>query len=159
MFGSAYNIPTPLTIRQQDHPVLQHTARYDTRPFGPFAPYYAGRISFWRGDAAWEIDFIHHRLFLSNTTSEIEQFEIHYGYSYLLAGRAWRVRGVELHASGGVVITNPANVVRGMPMNTLGAEARAGYDITGVGALVRSQPRFQADRPFVAHRHRGGCRG
>jgi hypothetical protein len=135
MFGSAYNIPTPLTIRQQDHPILKHTARYDTRPFGPFAPYYAGRVGFWRGDAAWEIEFIHHRLFLSNTTSEIERFEIHYGYSYLLAGRAWRERGFEFHANAGIVITNPANVIRGLPMNTSDNDVpRAGYDITGAGA-------------------------
>ena len=134
LLGSAYNIPTPLTIRQHGHPKLAHTARYDTKPFGPFAPYYAGRITFWRGDGGWEINVIHHRLFLSNTTSEIERFEIHYGYSYFLAGRAWRTHGFELHANGGVVMTNPANVVRGLPMNTPEADARAGYDITGVGA-------------------------
>jgi hypothetical protein len=135
MLGSAYNIPTPLTIRQDGYPVLTHTARYDTRPFGPFAPYYAGRLTFWRGNAGWEIAVIHHRLFLSNTTAEIQRFEIHFGYSYLLAGRGWRTHGFELHADGGVVMTNPANVVRGMPMNTSDeGAADAGYDITGVGA-------------------------
>jgi len=134
MFGSAYNVPTTLTIRQENYPVLKHTAHYDTRPLGPYAPYYAGRVTFWRGNAGWEIEVIHHRLFLSNTTSEIERFEIHYGYSYLLVGRAWRARGFELHANGGVVMTNPVNVMRGMPMNTGDANSpNAGYDITGAG--------------------------
>lgn len=144
MLGSAYNVPTPLTIRQEEQPELRHTAHYDTKPFGPFAPYYAGRVSFWRGDAAWEIAVIHHRLFLSNTTAEISRFEIHYGYSYLLAGRAWRVRGFEIHADGGLVMTNPANVVRGLPMNTGDPEALdAGYDITGVGGSAAVSREFR----------------
>jgi hypothetical protein len=136
MFGSAYNVPTPLTIRQQNHPVLEHTARYDTRPLGPYAPYYAGRVTFWRGNgnAGWEIEVIHHRLFLANTTPDIQRFEIHFGYTYLLAGGAWRAKGFELHVNGGAVLTNPANVVRGLPMNTSdeGAED-ATYAISGVG--------------------------
>lgn len=134
MVGSAYNAPTPLTIRQEGYPTLRHTARYDTRPLGPYAPYYAGRVTFWRGQSGWELEVIHHRLFLHNTTPDIERFEIHYGYSYLLVGRAWRTHGVELHANGGIVLTNPANVVRGIPMNTADADLRAGYDVTGVGA-------------------------
>jgi hypothetical protein len=137
MLGSAFNLPTPLTIRQQGQPILEHTAHYDTRPFGPYAPYYAGRLTFWQGDVGWQIDFIHHRLFLSNPTSDIERFEIHYGYSFLLAGRAWRVHGFELHASGGVIITNPANVVRGLAMNTGDPGVPdAGYDVTGAGGAL-----------------------
>ena len=149
MFGSAYNVPTPLTIRQENQPVLEHTARYDTRPFGPFAPYYAGRVTFWRGDAGWEFEIIHHRLFLSNTTTEIERFEIHFGYSYWLFGRGWRTHGFELHANGGFVVTNPANVVRGLPLNTgdPGAED-AGYDITGVGASFGVSREFSLVGPL-----------
>ena len=149
MFGSAYNVPTPLTIRQKNHPVLEHTAHYDTRPFGPFAPYYAGRLTFWQGDAGWEFELLHHRLFLSNTTAEIERFEIHFGYSYWLFGRAWRTHGFELHANGGFVVTNPANVVRGLPMNTgdPGAED-SGYDITGVGASFGISREFHLVGPL-----------
>ena len=144
MLGSAYNLPTPLTIRQENYPDLKHTARYDTRPFGGYAPYYAGRLTFWRGDGGWEFEVIHHRLFLSNTTAEIQRFEIHFCYSYLLAGRAWRTHGFELHANGGVVMTNPANVVRGMPMNTSDAGAPdAGYDITGVGGSFAVSREFK----------------
>jgi hypothetical protein len=143
MFGSAYNVPTPLTIRQSGQPLIEHTARYDTRPLGPYAPYYAGRVSFWRGDRAWEIEVIHHRLFLSNTTPEIQRFEIHYGYSYLLAGHAWRVHGLELHANGGIVVTNPANVIRDRPMNVDGAEERAGYAVSGVGGSAAVSRAFR----------------
>ena len=143
MFGSAYNVPTPLTIRQDNYPVLKHTARYDTRPFGPYAPYYAGRLTFWRGDAGWELELIHHRIFLSNTTADVERFEIHYGYSYLLAGRAWRTRGFELHANGGAVMTKPASIVRGLPLNTPDAHERAGYDITGVGGSIAVSREFK----------------
>src|SRR5262245_48757214 len=84
MAGSAYNVPTPLTVRQDGYPDLRITARYDTKPFGPYAPYYSWRLSVWNGDRAWEAQHVHHRMFLSNTTPEIESFSIHYGYNYFL---------------------------------------------------------------------------
>jgi len=47
MTGSAYNVPTPLTIRQDGYPDIRMTARYQTKPFGPFAPYYSWRVNVW----------------------------------------------------------------------------------------------------------------
>jgi hypothetical protein len=55
MVGSAYNVPTPLTVRQNGYPDIRMTARYDTKPFGPFAPYYSWRLNVWNGDRAWEV--------------------------------------------------------------------------------------------------------
>jgi hypothetical protein len=137
MTGGAYNITTPLTIHQDGHPDIDLTARFDTKPFGPFAPYYSWRVDFWRGDAAWEIQQVHHRLFLSNTTADVQQFDIHFGYNYFLAGRAWRARGFVLHASGGVVVPNPVNIVRGLELNTGHPGAvHAGYSLGGVGGAL-----------------------
>src|SRR5437763_13595102 len=107
MTGSAYNIPTPLSIQQSGFPDLDLTARYQTKALGPFAPYYSWRLDIWHGDAAWEVQQVHHRLFLSNTTADVQEFDIHFGYNYFLAGRAWRRRGFVLHASGGVVVPHP----------------------------------------------------
>src|SRR5205809_626858 len=83
MSGSAYNVPTPLTIRQDGFPVIRFTAHYRTRPFSPLAPYYSWRVDFWNHakTGAWEVQQVHHRLFLANTTDEVQRFEIHYGYT------------------------------------------------------------------------------
>jgi hypothetical protein len=144
MGGTAYNVPTPLTVRQDGFPDLHVTAHYQTKPFGPFAPYYSWRVGVWKGDAGWELQQVHHRLFLSNTTAEIQAFAVHYGYNFFLVGRAWKRRGFVWHASGGVLITNPASTIRGQSLNTPDQGALdVGYHVSGVGAgaaLSRAVP-------------------
>lgn len=147
MGGSAYNIPTPLTIRQDGYPDIHHTARYDTKPFGPYAPYYAWRVAFWHGDIAWEVQHVHHRLFLRNTTPEIESFSIHFGYSYLMGGLAWRTHGVVLHLAGGTILTSPENRIRGKGVNTNTPDALdTGYGLSGVGTSVAMTKSVQVSR-------------
>jgi hypothetical protein len=137
MTGSAYNVPTPLTIRQDGFPDIHFTANYDTKPLGPFAPYYSWRIEFWRDDAAWEFQQVHHRLFLENTTSDVQAFAVHFGYNYFLFGRAWRTHGVVVHLSGGVIVANPSNTVRGKSVNVSQPGALdVGYNLGGVGGGV-----------------------
>lgn len=134
--GSAYNLPTPLTVRQSGYPDIRLTARYDTKPFGPFYPYYSWRASFWNKErtAAWELTQVHHRLFLDNKPPEIETFEIHYGYNFYMAGRAWKRGDFVYHVDGGVVITNPTNTVRGLVLKTRDTGLfDAGYSLAGVG--------------------------
>jgi hypothetical protein len=137
MTGSAYNVPTPLTIHQDGYPDIQLTARYQTKPFGPFAPYYSMRVSFWSGRQAWEFQQVHHRLFLANTTAEVQAFAIHYGYNYFLIGHAWRTAPFILHVSGGIVVANPSSTIRGKSLNTPNPGALdVGYRLSGFGAEV-----------------------
>jgi hypothetical protein len=137
MGGTAYNVPTPLTIQQAGFPDIHLTAHYDTKAFGPFAPYYSWRLDLWSKDGAWEVQQVHHRLFLSNTTPEVQFFAIHFGYNYFLAGRAWRTHDFVMHASGGVIVANPDNVVRGKNLNAQGPNAvDVGYRLSGVGAAL-----------------------
>ncbi|HEY6358217.1 MAG TPA: hypothetical protein VIX35_08225 [Vicinamibacterales bacterium] len=137
MGGTAYNAPTPLTIQQTGFPDIHMTAHYATKPFGPFAPYYSWRIDFWDKHGAWEVQQVHHRLFLTNTTPEVQLFEIHFGYNYFLAGRAWRTHGFVVHTSGGLVVPNPESIIRGMSLNAPGPNALdVGYRIGGVGAAL-----------------------
>lgn len=134
MGGTAYNVPTPLTIQQDGFPEIRFTAHYDTKAFGPYAPYYSWRLDLWDAHGAWELQQVHHRLFLENTTPEVSLFEIHFGYNYFLAGRAWRAHGFILHADGGVIITNPESVVRGLRLNAAsGGFFDAGYRLSGFG--------------------------
>lgn len=137
MGGTALNVPTPLTIRQNGFPDISMTAHYDTKPFGPFAPYYSWRLDVWHGDAAWEVQQVHHRLFLRNTTTDVSKFAIHYGYNYFLVGRAWRTHDFVVHASIGVVVPNPENTVRGLSLNSGKPGALdVGYRLGGAGGAL-----------------------
>jgi hypothetical protein len=134
--GSAYNLPTPLTVRQTGEPIIRFTAHYDTKPLGPNAPYYSWRLEFWNDakDRAWEFRQVHHRLFLTNNPPEIQIFAIHYGYNFFMAGRAWRSGPIVLHLDAGVVVCAPENTVRGKVLaarkNTF---LDAGYKLGGGG--------------------------
>ena len=135
--GSAYNIPSVLTVRQTGYPDIRFTAHYDTKPFGPYSPYYSWRVDFWNRDhdAAWELTQVHHRIFLANNPPDIQFFAIHFGYNFFLAGRAWKRHGFVYHVDGGVLICNPANTVRGQTLNTHNTGIfDAGYKLSGVGA-------------------------
>jgi hypothetical protein len=151
MTGSADNLPTPLTVRQAGHPDVSITADYETRPFGRYAPYYAWRLTRWNGNHGWELQHVHHRLFLANPTAEIERFEIHFGYSYLLVGSAWRTGDWIVHAAGGAIITSPANRIRGRSLNISDAgSVHSGYELSGVGASLGLSRRFRVnDNVFV----------
>jgi hypothetical protein len=137
MGGSAYNVPTPLTIHQASFPDIHFTAHYATKPFGPYAPYYSWRLNLWDSHGAWEFQHVHHRLFLTNTTPEVTYFAVHFGYNYFLAGRAWRLHGFVVHTTGGLIVTNPDNVVRGLRLNTTNAGPfDVGYRLSGGGAAL-----------------------
>jgi hypothetical protein len=132
MGGTAYNVPTPLTIRQSGFPDIHVTAHYDTKPLGPYAPYYSWRLSLWNDThtSGWEIQQVHHRIFLSNTSDVVQFFAIHFGYNYFLAGHAWAWRGFEVHADGGVIISSPQNTVRNATLPAVG------YGLSGVGGAL-----------------------
>ena len=149
MTGSAYNVPTPLTIRQEGYPDIRMTAHYQTKPFGPFAPYYSWRVNVWNDarTAAWEVQQVHHRLFLQNTTADVQRFEIHYGYNFFLFGRAWASHGFVLHASGGVIAPNPASEIRGKSLNTPDPGALdVSYRVSGIGAALSISKRAMLTR-------------
>jgi hypothetical protein len=143
MTGTAINFPTPLTVHQEGYPDISLTAQYNTQPFSPYTPYYAWRISLWDRDQAWEFEQVHHRLFLANPPPEIQDFSIHYGYTYFLLGHAWRMGDYILHLGAGAVITSPENVVRGQEFQTYNKGVLdSGYYFSGLGAQAAVSRNF-----------------
>jgi hypothetical protein len=133
MGGSAFNLPSPLTVRQHGFPDIRVSpARYETRPFGSY-PYYAWRVGLWDGDAGWELEHIHHRLFLANPPPEITVFAVHYGYNYFLLGRAWRRNAFVYRVGAGPIITNPESTVRGRSFQPRRGFLDSGNYFSGLG--------------------------
>jgi hypothetical protein len=149
--GSAYNLPTPLTVQQNGFPDLRFSAHYDTKPFGPYYPYYSWRASFWNAEhtQAWELTQVHHRLFLANNPPEIQFFAIHFGYNFYMAGHAWKRGKFIYHVDGGILICSPENTVRGRVLSTQGTGILdSGYTLAGGGGEVAVSRDFRLATHF-----------
>ena len=110
--GAAHSFRTPLSIEQEGFPELRVSARYDNRPFET-PIHWVLRLSLGRSGAAWELQHLHHKLYLRNRPPEVERFEVTHGFNVLTLGRAWTRGGFGLRAGAGVVIAHPESTVRG----------------------------------------------
>lgn len=128
--GSACNLRTPLTIHQSGHDDVRLTARYETRAFEP-PLYWDLRVARWSGNHAWELEFIHHKLYLENEPPEIERFSITHGCNLLTVNWARKLRGFILRAGGGIVIAHPESTVRGMKHREDRGLLGMGYCVSG----------------------------
>ena len=97
--GGAHNFGTTLLVTQEGQPEIRLSADYQTRPF-ELPLYYAVRIGFQEEEGAWEIQFIHHKLHLTNGSPEIQHFEITHGFNTLTFGRAWTSSPVTVRLEG-----------------------------------------------------------
>lgn len=122
--GTAHNFTTPLTVHQDGQPGFRMDARYDTRPFTG-SPYDAARVGWWKGSSGWELQLVHHKLYLANPTPEVSALEISHGYNMLTLSRASSWRGFTLRGGAGLVVTFPETTIRGRKRPTLG------YDLSG----------------------------
>jgi hypothetical protein len=122
--GTAHSFGSPLTVHQTGFPDFRMDARYDTRPFTG-SPYDSARIGWWTGSSGWELQLLHHKLYLANPSAEVSALEISHGYNMLTVSRACAWRGFTVRGGAGLVVTYPETTVRGRKRPTLG------YDLSG----------------------------
>ena len=109
--GSAWSLPSPLSIHQYGQERIYLMAKYETRPLVE-SPYYAWRVAKWRDEGAWEFELVHHKIYLANNPDSVQHFEISHGYNLITINRAW-VRGNLIWRVGvGVVATHPETKIR-----------------------------------------------
>jgi hypothetical protein len=147
--GAAWSAPTTLTIDQSGEERLSFRARWETRPFDE-APYYAARVGLWSGRRGWEMQLLHHKIYLTNGPPEIERFEVSHGWSLLTIQRASRGRALEWRFGAGAVIGYPEGRVRGEPVNLEDGIFATGYSLCGAGALAGAGKTFAITRRFFA---------
>lgn len=109
--GFVHNYPSPLTIRQSGYEDIHLKANYHTKSF-QFPLYYVVRTSRWHRERAWELEFIHHKLFLTNRPLEVQRFAITHGLNLLMVNRAWKFRLVIFRMGIGVIFAHPETTVR-----------------------------------------------
>ncbi len=126
--GAAHSFETTLTVRQEGSRDLRVAADYSTRPFED-APYYGWRLSREGPRGGWDVQLLHHKLYLEDPPPEVERFEVTHGYNLLTIGHTWRRGGWALRLGLGAVIAHAESTVR----------ARAhggGYELSGPSAEV-----------------------
>jgi len=114
--GSAWSVPSPLSIHQYGEDRIYLVARYNTKPLKE-SPYYAWRIAKWVRNRAWEFELVHHKLYLSNPPDEVQHFEISHGYNLITINRAWLEHGFIWRVGAGLVAAHPETTIRGKTLS------------------------------------------
>ena len=144
--GIPYNIPSSLVIKQDNEPDIRLSARYRSEPF--VSPgYYLLRAGRWKEGSAWEVEFVHHKLFLDNMPAEVQEFSISHGYNILTFNRAFdkvlfQNFNYVLRLGAGMVISHPETTVRDLSFDQDGGLFGAGYYITGPVLNITMAKRF-----------------
>jgi hypothetical protein len=145
--GEVYNVPMPLTIIQQGYPDLKLTARYHTEAL-TLPVYWDWRFSRWQNNKSWEFEAIHHKLYLENTTPEIQKFNISHGFNMLLINRGYDKKTFRYRAGVGIVLAHPESNIRGKEFGNSSDDWDMGYYLSGpvlnvaIGKPIRLGGRF-----------------
>jgi hypothetical protein len=140
-----YNVPTSLEVEQAGQPDLRISARYESRPLEPPITWQA-RVGRWSGERAWELEIVHHKIYLQNPPPEVESFGVSHGFNLLTLQHGWEAGRLRFRTGGGVVVAHPENTVRGRSLPERGGDLGGGYYVAGptLGASV--------GRPFALGR-------
>ena len=131
--GTAFSLPSDLVIRQEGEEDIEWVARYDTRPFYE-VPYYDVRIGYQDRRGAWELELVHHKLYLANRPEEIELFEITHGYNLITANRTLAVGEVAFRLGAGTVLAHPESTIRGLVFDERQGILGTGWYFSGAAA-------------------------
>ena len=127
--GTALNLPSRLTVHHAEQGSFRHRATWETRPFEqPF--YWALRARWQRRDDGFELQLIHHKLYLKNNPPLVDHFEVTHGFNVLTVNYLRRSLPIQPRFGLGIVIPHAESVVDGAHHGS------AGYSIGGPAIMV-----------------------
>ena len=147
LLGGTLNAPTTLAIDQEGENGIEISADYATKPF-EFPVYYTLRLASLRAAGAWELQFIHHKIHLQNTTEEVERFEITDGFNIFTVNRTFPAGPVDLRIGAGVVIAHADSRIRGQGPPDRGI-LDTGYELGGPAVLAGAGKRFRLSERWI----------
>jgi len=129
--GITFNIPAPLYIEQEGEtdisiPFAKYRSEEYIRPW-----YWLWRFSKIKNSRSWGFEAIHHKLYLQNKTSDIQDFAISHGYNILHINRGFHYDKLTLMLSAGCIYAHPENTIRDKKLNPDQGILNWGYYITG----------------------------
>jgi hypothetical protein len=144
--GNGHSFNAPLKIEQAGQPDLHINAQYETKAFATQAYYYNIKIGNWDGDKAWEIESLHHKVFLMNRPAEVQKFGISHGYNMNMVNRAWKRGKLIYRVGGGFVMTHPETKVRGLQHEDDGG--LMGFYLSGLCAQAAVEKRWEINEDW-----------
>jgi hypothetical protein len=133
--GDVFNVPLPLSIRQDGYPKIQMIARFRTEAFTP-PVYWDCRLAHWSRQRAWELEVIHQKLYLQNTTTEVQKFNISHGFNLLIVNRCFQTGKFRWRSGAGIILAHPESNIRGLTFGDSTDDFDAGYFVSGPVAHV-----------------------
>ena len=146
--GSAVSLPTRLRIEQAGERDLRLTARYVTRPWSG-APYYAYRIGRHTSSRGWELELVHHKLYLRDPPAEVQQFEVTHGYNLIFLSRVARQGRWTGRLGVGPVVGHPENEIRGRRLDSERGGLGGGYYLSGIAGQIAGSHRIPVGGGFT----------
>lgn len=147
--GQVFNMPMPLNIRQESYPDIKLRARYSSESF-ILPVYWDIRLGRWQNERAWEFEAIHHKLYLNNTTSEVQKFNISHGFNLIMVNRGFEKKSFRYRAGAGIVLAHPESKIRGKEFGDSADDTDLGYYISGpVVNLAISKPFYIGSRFYI----------
>ena len=148
--GAPVNIPFPVHIYQQGEPDIRiASAGFYSEPF-PLPPYWDWRFSRSGQNGLWELEAIHHKLYLSNKPAEVQRFSISHGFNIFTVNRGWRIGAYIFRTGLGCVFSHPESEIRNKKFEDQGNFLNTIYYISGPVLNVGINRRWYIiDRFFV----------
>src|SRR3954452_24525791 len=82
LIGDAYNADSATHIKHEALGDVSFTGDYHTRGLeGPL--HYAWRVARWDDDRAWELQLLHHKLYLQNRPGGVDLLAVSHGFNIL----------------------------------------------------------------------------
>lgn len=138
--GSAYSFKSPLLIEQDGEEDIHVNAEYETKALATQAWYYDMRLGYWEDGHAWEIETLHHKLYLKNKPDDVQHFAISHGYNLNTLNYAFLWKGVILRAGLGFVMTHPETTIRNKENEDDGGFN--GFYLSGVTSQIAIEKRY-----------------
>ncbi len=143
--GGALNLQESINIKMDNGEEIESdSVQFETKPFTS-PPYYNLRAGLWEQDTAWEVEFIHHKLYAksSELDSRVQNFEITDGYNLvylnyaLVVAPSWNARfGI------GPVIAHPDVTVDGQ-------RSHGGYQLSGMTSQLALEREFEISPSLI----------
>lgn len=141
--GPAYNMPSPLWIRQVGQRRMRLIARFSTRPFS-VPLYYGVRLDRRCGPAEWALEFIHHKIYLDNRSYPVQWLSATHGFNIVVLERGVFRGPLVYRMGGGLVLSHPESTIGGRVFDEKGGILGRGYYLSGpvvLGAVTAYLPR------------------
>lgn len=145
--GQVYNTRVPLTIKQQGYPDINMQAHYFTDAF-VLPIYWDLRLARWENGKAWELETIHHKLYLENTSPEVQKFNISHGFNMVFVNRGFERKLFRYRAGAGIVLAHPESTIRGKEFGSTGNDFDLGYSISGPALNLAISKPFRLNNRF-----------